>query len=511
MSGIPLLNLGAMPALPSPATGIVPPNPLTQLAQAAGQFPAQQQAAVATKQKNELAQTQIEDAKRKQAQDRYDRTIQMVKNNPALGKSPVIVKQLQDDAKILGIPAPIVGGPSATAIPGAAPTGLAAPGGAAPGAAPAGGVDATATDVGGGPPPAPAGPTGPSVDMQAIIPRIGYSEWAANPSNVKEANLLSPAQRRASYGNLFSPGDPAPESFFNSPKSWDQGDTQKLLVARTMMQQAMQKGDKNSILAAVKFMMPQFADDPSFDPSSLIDPTAFETINQNENRKLDILKQANVIKEDVFRDKHRKLEADLGMMHTREGLMAQVSKMNEVKLKYLPLEQQARIDGIRSSITKRADDTKHATDTLNETIRNHNISSLDKDRAAAGSAVKTLVTQQDALRNEARALYTAGMDDLPDPQDPTKSLVQTLGEQIVGIQGQIDATNKTIADSNDPNIKKAAIKAALPGATEVHSKTPPDVIAKAKAHYLYLPPDRRAAWLADPRIPDDVRKLAASW
>jgi hypothetical protein len=211
----------------------------------------------------------------------------------------------------------------------------------------------------------------------------------------------------------------------------------------------------------------------------------------------------------------QKNDADLAMLKTRQGVEQQILQMDKTKNKFLPQQLQLAITNTQSEINKRASDVSNATAKLNETIRQHDLTNLNADRTSAIRAKQALITQQDALRNEAKGLMTTGMDDTPDPNDPNGTpLVQTLGQKIIDIQKQIDAADQTIKDSSDPNLKKTAVLKQLPNSTDV--STDPKLVSQIKTYYTSLSPQDRKDYLArtgkfagGKPIPDDVRKALA--
>lgn len=463
----------SLPPLPSPAAGIAAPNVFAQLAQAVGQFPQQQRDA-------QESRLKLETQQRKVAQDQYDRITQMVKGNRALASSPVIVKQLKDLSKVLGIPAPVVSGADASAASAPSAGGQGAPATAAGASAPPQQPAASAAPGAPGawhPPmaapssstpaapsaapaqlgaPAPAAPpAGEMVDVRALFPRQTYQEFAVDPRNVAEAMKLSPEQRRAAY-----PFEDAPEAFYTAPKVWDAGDTQKMIYARTMMADAMKSGDRKSVIAAVRAVLPMFSNDPNFDPSSLIDPSAFADVGKNEARKLNILEKAQVIRAGEARERWRKTEAEIKMMGTREGLMRSMQDLNVERKSILGPESRARIEAIHTRAMDASTRLHDSEARLRETISYHRVQTLGKDRGEVARYRSSLVTELNGLRNEARSALQAGDTD-------TATAIAT---QITQLQGQIDAADHAIADSHSPSVIQGAIKQAIAGADRVKPK-----------------------------------------
>lgn len=486
--GIPLMNLGAMPAIPSPATGIPQQNILTQLGQEAGKIPAEVQALKQDQNKTALGDSalklqdqQLKDIQRKTVQDRYDRNIQMVKNNPALKKSPALLSAIAADAKTLEVVPPImnptnVPGSSATAIP--ASTGAASPaGGAAPaGTAPpqAGGQTAGQDPAMNGGIPAQTGGQndgqgGPEIDLEAISPHPQFSQFVLQPNFTKEAYALTPAQRQAAFPpSMFAPGDQPPQSFYDAPKSWGPDDTAKATQARMIVQQTIKNGDPKSIVAAVDAIAPMYKDDPNYDISKLIDPSAWQSVNKLARDKLDIMRRAGVISEKSLDLRTRKVDSDIQMAQTREGLLRYTAEQKRLQNANLPTLQQLQISNLQNEIQTRTKNAQTAAGQLQQRIQQNQATNASHEKGDAIRIRGQLNTSINSLQNNVRALVQSGMDGTP-AKDPKTGEDTTMGallaQQILDAQDALKQVDETVKSANSPQARSASIQNQLPNST----------------------------------------------
>jgi hypothetical protein len=496
MPGIALTNLGAVPGIPSPAAGIPAPNPLVQLGQEAAQIPAEVNAYKQNADKTALMNQQVEDSKRKVVQDRYDRNLQLVKNNPMLKGNQAIVGAIDSDAKTLGIVPPIidassqqnVAGSSATAIPAsssaAQPAGGSPPAGqapaqeggmgaplnaptAAPGAAlnpgdPSGGAGGYAPGVG------PQAAGGRQIDMEAISPHPGFSSFAT-PQNIKEAASLSPEQRRAAFPpSMFAPNDQPSESFYTMPKTWGPDDTSKAAQARMIVQQTIKNGDPKSIVAAVDAIAPMYKDDPNYDISKLIDPSAWQNVNKIQRDRLDIMKRAGVISEKSLDLRTRKVDSDISMAQTRQGLMQYTTEQKRIQNTYLPQEIQTRIDNMQSEMRSRSKNADTAAQRLTQTIQQNGILNASREKGDVIKERGQINQSIGSMQNQVRAMVAAGQDQTAATDDdgtPT-TMGAKLAKQIIAAQGQRDKLDQVLKIANDPTTAQKAVTSKLPGATD---------------------------------------------
>lgn len=493
MGGIPLLNLGALPPMANPAAGIPKVNPLLQLGQEANQIPVEMEKQSQLRNQTQIQKEQLEDMKRKTVQERYDRNIQLVKNNPALKGSKPLISAIDADAKTLGIVAPItdksVVGPAATAISSgptaASPTGGAAPAGApsspgqvtddgffgpAPGAAAPAGAAAAAAPLVPGQAPGTIAPMhtdagGREIDMQAIAPPPKYTDWAAVPGNLKEAFSLSPDQRRAAYSQIFPD---APESFYTAKQTYGMEQQQADMTARSIATQTLKNGDPSSIGSMMNAIAPMLASDPNIDPSKLIDPAFWTSYNQLAKDKLEIQRKAGIISEKTLDLRTRQIDENIKLGQSRIGLNQLTAQQKQIQNQYMPQELQGRIDKMAGDLTNATKNASTRAQELQEKIKNDGVTNASKDRADALHMRAQLQTNVNSLRTQANSITASGMDQTPvtgaDGQPSTVGV--EIGKKIIAAEAARDQLDSSIQMISNPKLLQKPITNALPGATK---------------------------------------------
>jgi cob(I)alamin adenosyltransferase len=309
---------------------------------------------------------------------------------------------------------------------------------------------------------------------------------------------------------MFAPNDQPPLAFYQAPKTWGPDDTQKAMTARTIMQQTIKSGDPKSIAAAVDAISPMYKDDPNYDISKLIDPSVWTNMNQLQKERLDIMKRAGVISEKSLDLRSRKIDSDIQLAQTRQGLLQYTAQQKQIENTFLPQELQTRIQKMQSDMTNSTKNAATAAGTLQQKIAQNQITNLNADKAAALKARGQLNSSIIAMQNQARALVAAGQDQTPvtgDDGQPT-TLGAQLASQIVAAQKQRDDLNAAVGIADNPQTQAAAIKQQLPNAKNV--STDPAKVNQIMAYYKQLTPAQRAQYINRPDMPADVRaKLQA--
>lgn len=505
MGGIPLMNLGAMPAMASPAAGIPKVSVLGQLGQEAGQLPVEMQKMDQARNTTALQKEQLASIQRKTVQDRFDRNVQLIKNNNALAKSPAMVQAIKSDAATLGLVPPTTTGAQSVASPLPAaklagdaaatpPGGSAAPGGATPsgqvqddgyyGAAPAGPGGGAAT------PGAPAAPAqdphmmggaggsaapqgdGESVDLQAIAPRAKFQDWALAPGNVKEAYLLSPEQRRATWGSIFHD---APESFFTAPQTYGGAQQAADTTARMIAVQTLKNGDPTSITAMMKGIAPMLKADPTLDPSNFIGSAFWTNYNSVQKQKLDLQAKAGILSQKTLEMRSRKIDSDIQLGQSRIGLTQLEMQQKQIQNTYLP---EKLSQGIQKAAHDMEISTQNATTRageLKQKIAQGNLTDLARTRADAIRIRGQLQQNVNSLRGQMNGITANGLDQTAatGPDGKPSTIGAVMAQKIIDAETARDSINTSIKDSNNPTLRTNAVTNALPGAAAAHPAAVP--------------------------------------
>lgn len=292
MAGMPPIHIGPLPAIPSQAAGIAPPNPWAQLAQAAGAFPQQQQDL-------EMRKLALNEAKRKDSTAKLQMLSQVLQAHPDKATDPGVVSAVKNIYKDLGMPAPIT---QQNVNP----------------------VTGTQT-LGAMVPPKSV----ESVDVQSLIPKTDWAQAVSNdPTLATRVAAMEPEQRKiitSSYINV-------PPDVLQAPRvpTWQERDMALKTLNQDMASLSQSNLDPNMFVTMVQSMKPIF-DTAGVNTDILLqDPKIYGNLTAKASAQVEELRKAGFLKGAQYDE----AIARVGQIHSMEDL-------NKFREKYLAAQTSA--------------------------------------------------------------------------------------------------------------------------------------------------------------------------